>query len=243
MASSRLAWYVWLAAAPLYAGMIDVSSQSSVVLHDGDALSFAISAWSYQAHAAEFGAPAEPPYVSFSLFTAPLTGTADLSFALESNDGGASAAFSNTRLSPGYFQGSLYQGPVSAAYGSLALSPELSSQIFAGPAVLLVLRDTGGDVTLGLSPYSLLQSVQVSLSGDGFSVGGTVAAVSLKWADSLDGAADPQPFLVTDGLGAGDPAGDPSGVPEPQSGALLALGGVLLCLMAHFLKRSRRRGF
>jgi hypothetical protein len=59
----------------------------------------------------------------------------------------------------------------------------------------------------------------------------------------LDGAADPQPFLVTDGLGAGDPAGDPSGVPEPQSGALLALGGVLLCLMAHFLKRSRRRGF
>src|ERR1035441_2027100 len=150
---------------------------------------------------------------------------------------------SNTRLSPGYFQGSLYQGPVSAAYGSLALSPELSSQIFAGPAVLLVLRDTGGDVTLGLSPYSLLQSVQVSLSGDGFSVGGTVAAVSLKWADSLDGAADPQPFLVTDGLGAGDPAGDPSGVPEPQSGALLALGGVLLCLMAHFLKRSRRRGF
>jgi hypothetical protein len=220
MVSSRLARYVWLAAAPLYAGTIDVSSQSSVALHDGDALSFAISAWSYQAHAAGFGAPADPPHVSFSLITAPITGTWDLSFALESNDGRASAAISDTRLSPGYFQGALYEGPVSAAYGWLALSPELSSQIFAGPAVLLVLRATGGDVTIGLSPYSLLQSLQVSLSGDGFSVGGTVAAVS------LERAAGPQP----------------PGVPEPQSGALLALGSALLCLTARFLKRSRRRG-
>jgi hypothetical protein len=238
MVSSRLAWYVWLAAAPLWAGTIDVSSQSSVVLHDGDALSFAISAWSYQAHAAEFGAPADPPYVSFSLIMAPIVGTWDLSFALESNDGRTSAAVTDTRLSPGYFEGSLYQGPVSAAYGSLALSPELSSQIFAGPAVLLVLRATGGDVTLGLSPYSLLQSLQVSLSGDGSSVGGTVAAVSLERADSLDGAAGPQPFLVTDGLDGPDPLD----VPEPQSGALMAFGGALLCLLAHFLKRSRRRG-
>jgi hypothetical protein len=62
----RVGWYACLVAAPLYAGTIDVSSQSSVVLHDGDALTFAISAWSYQVHAPEFGAPADPSYVSFS---------------------------------------------------------------------------------------------------------------------------------------------------------------------------------
>ena len=234
MVFSRFGWYACLVAAPLYAGTIDVSSQSSVVLHDGDALTFAISAWSYQVHAPEFGAPADPSYVSFSLFTDPLIGALDLDFSLESNDGGTSAVIDDASLLSGYFQGSLYQGPVSMESGSLTMSPALSSQIFAGPAVLLVVEDTGGDVSLGLSPYPLLQSLEFSLSGGGFSVGGAVAAVTLQQAPSLV-SGKPIPMLA-DSLGDGDPPD----VPEPPSGALLALGRLCLGMLAHLSKRSRK---
>src|SRR5271157_5343358 len=113
MVISRLGWFVCLAVAPLYAGVIDVSSQSSVVLHEGDTLSFAISAFSYMVHAPAFGAPADPPYVSFALLTAPLPGAPDLTFSLESFGGDVSTAVGDASLLPGYFQGSLYQGPVS----------------------------------------------------------------------------------------------------------------------------------
>jgi hypothetical protein len=36
-----------------------------------------------------------------------------------------------------------------------------------------------------------------------------------------------------------DDSGDPSDAPEPQSGALLALGGALLILLAHVKKPNR----
>jgi hypothetical protein len=242
MAFSRLGWSLCLIVAPLYAGMVDVSSQSSVALHDGDTLTFAISAFSYRVHAPEFGAPADPPFLSFSLLTAPLMGALDLSFSLESYDGGVSAPVTDTSLAAGYFQGSLYQGPVTTEYGSLALSPELSNQIFAGPAVFLVVKDIGGDVSLGLPSYSLLQSLEVGLSGGGFNVGGTVAAVTLEQAplllseDLFTGPLGVRPSFLTDGLDSGDPQPD---APEPRPGALLALGGALLGLLAHFSKRSR----
>jgi len=150
-------------------------------------------------------------------------------------------AVNDTSLLAGYFQGSLYQGPVPMESGSLALSPALSSQLFAGPAVLLTVEDMGGDVSLGLAPYSLLQSLEVSLSGDGFSVGGTVAAVTLERAPlllsdgSLVGAAGAQtPVSIEDLDGGGS-----SEAPEPDSGVLLALGGACLGLLAHVSKRSR----
>jgi hypothetical protein len=172
--------------------------------------------------------------VSFSLFTDPLIGALDLDFSLESNDGGTSAVIDDASLLSGYFQGSLYQGPVSMESGSLTMSPALSSQIFAGPAVLLVVEDTGGDVSLGLSPYPLLQSLEFSLSGGGFSVGGAVAAVTLQQAPSLV-SGKPIPMLA-DSLGDGDPPD----VPEPPSGALLALGSLCLGMLAHLSKRSRK---
>ena len=102
-------------------------------------------------------------------------------------------------------------------------------------------EDMGGDVSLGLAPYSLLQSLEVSLSGDGFSVGGTVAAVTLERAPlllsdgSLVGAAGAQtPVSIEDLDGGGS-----SEAPEPDSGVLLALGGACLGLLAHVSKRSR----
>lgn len=218
MAASRFGWCVCLIVAPLYAGTIDVSSQSSVTLENGNTLTYAISAWSYKVHAAALGGPADPAYLSFSLLTDPLLDGLDLGFSLESYDGDVSVAVNDTVVLPGYLEGALYQGPITMDSGSMTLTPELSSQLFAGPAVLLVVRDLGGDVTLGIPPYELLQSLEVSLSGDAFSVGGTVAAVTF----------DPP----------GDP--DPADTPEPQSGVLLALGGASLFLLARVSKRSRR---
>jgi len=245
----RRAWWLCLAALPLCAGTIDVSAQSSVVLHEGDSLSFTISGWSYRVHARAFGAPSSPALVSFSLLTEPFEGALDLSAELESYGGGTTAPGGDVSLAAGYFQGSLYQGPVTTAYDSLALSQALSSQVFAGPAALLVLTDTGGDVTLGLPPYSMLQDLQVSLSGGGLSVGATVAAVTLDRA--LTGSSDMNAQFLAGSLSlggtldgadppTGDPGGnDPSNAPEPQSGALLALGGALLCLLPRTLKGSR----
>jgi hypothetical protein len=226
MSISRLGWFVCLAVAPLHAGAIDVSSQSSVTLYDGDTLTFAISAFSYQVHAPALGAPAAPPFVSFALLTAPLPGAPDLAFSLESYSGGVSIAIDDASLLPGYFQGSFYNGPISMESGSLALSAGLSGQVFAGPAVFLAIEDMGGPVTLGLSPYSLKQSLEVTLSGGGFSVGGTVAAVTLEpLSDAPPGGA------VVERLSAD--------APEPRPGALLALGGACLVLLAQFAKRRR----
>ncbi len=256
MVLPRGIWLVCLGALPLCAGMVDVSTQSSVVLHDGDSLSFTISEWSYRVDAAAFGAPSSPTQVSFSLLTAPFAGAWDLSAVLESYDGVAAAPAGDVGPAPGYFQGSLYQGPVTTAYGSLSLSEALSSQVFAGPAALLVLTNMGGDVTLGLPPYTLLQDLQVTLSGGGFSVGGTVAAVT------LDQAPSPEMFLLSgsSGLRAGFLAGaldftggidgagpvltenlggdDPPDAPEPQTAVLLALGGALVWLLPRALKRT-----
>jgi len=250
MTSWRRAWWLCLTALPLGAGTIDVSAQSSVVLHDGDSLSFTISEWSYGVHAGAFGAPASPAQISFSLLTEPFMGALDLSAEVESYSGGTAAPVGDVSLAAGHFQGSLYQGPVTTAYDSAPLSQALSSQIFAGPAARLVLTDTGGDVTLGLPPYSLLQDLQVSLSGGGLSVGATVAAVTLDRATGSS-ALDAQfqagsPYLGGGLNGADLPAGDPSGndpsnAPEPRSAALLALGGALLCLIRR-LKSSRKHG-
>jgi hypothetical protein len=241
MAFSRLGWFVCLAVAPLYGGTVDVSSLTSVTLNDGDSLTFAISAWSYKVHAAALGDPASPSDLSFSLLTDPLLAALDLSVSLESYGGAVSVAVGDASQ-PAYLEGSLYQGPVSDEYGSLPLSPDLSSQIFAGPAVLLVFEDVGGEVTLGLSPYTLLQSLEVNLSGGALSVGGVVAAVTLRQApplladDSLNAAVGAQMSVMTDEFDDSDP----TGVPEPSSSALLALGGLCLVLLAHFSKRRRK---
>lgn len=210
--------------APAYAGIIDVSSQSSVMLQNGESLTFAISAWGYQADAPEFAVSADPAYVSFSLLTNTPINASDLDFSLEAYGGASNAAVDDTSVSPGYFAGSLYQGPVSVESGSLALSPQLSSQLFGGPALLLVVRDAGGDVSLGFSPYLLSQSLEVSLSDGGFSEGGAVAAVTLDQA-SLAGSAMgiERPFAAH--------------VPEPHSGALLALGAIFLCVLVECASR------
>ncbi|MGD0497196.1 MAG: hypothetical protein ABSC23_02060 [Bryobacteraceae bacterium] len=229
MCIRRCALFAWLAALPLCAGTISLSGQSTVTLHAGDALVFTISDYSFQKNAAAFGVSVDPSRVSFTLVTAPLDAWA-FSAELTSLDGSISALFDNLALTAGSYQGTLYRGPVSSASGSLPLAAGLSSEIFAGPATLLTLRDTAGNATLGLAPYLLTQDLEVTFSSGGFSVGGTVAAVSLEQA-SLG------PPMASLANLAADPGPD---TPEPRPLLLTALGGVLL--FAGLRVRTRTNG-
>lgn len=220
MASSRLAWCACLLAAPLCAGTINVSADSSVSLQPGDTLTFNVSAWSYLVQASQFGAPADPTYVSFSLLTDPLLASLELAVSLQSYSGSASAPVTALKQSSGYFLGSLYQGPVSLESGGMELSPALSSQLFSGPALLLSVEDLSGSATLDLAPYSVLQTLEVSLSGGSLTTGGYVAAANLKTAPSLSVMAEP-----LDSLESLD-------TPEPPYAPVLSLGAACLFLPA-----------
>jgi hypothetical protein len=204
----------------------------SVALLPGDTLTFNISAWSYLVHASQFGAPADPSYLSFSLLTDPLLASLDLAVSLQSYSGTVSAPVATVTQSSGYFQGSLYQGPVSLESGVIALSPALSSQLFSGPALLLSVEDLGGDATLGLSPYPLLQSLEVSLSGGGFSVGGVVASATLETA--------PQAYFRSESL---DDMGldDMQSLDTPEPSYTLLLGLLLAVGQTIVFRRLSRR--
>jgi hypothetical protein len=93
----------------------------------------------------------------------------------------------------------------------MELAPGIAAGVFSGPAIL-ALTNAGSAVTVGLPPYLLAQTMVVSLSGGGLSVGGVVYSVSLEQADT------PQDLS----------ADDPQDVPEANSGVLLLGGGALL---------------
>ena len=146
-----------------------------------------------------------------------------------------SVAFDNVAVSSGWVHGALYKGAAEIVSGSLDLAPDIASAIFSGPAVLVLSSDASG-VTVGLPPYRLAQSMVVSLSGGGLGVGAVLYGVSLKPAPTIRGAAGDSPLNAMD-----DPPGDgPQNVPEPNSGLLLAGGGVLLLALGAALKRLRR---
>ena len=192
----RCGLFAWLTALPLCAGTISLSGQSTVTLNAGDALVFTISDYSYTSHAPAFGAPLNPSHVSFTLVTAPLDGAWALTAGLMSLDGSISALFDNLTLTEGSFQGSKYHGPVSTASGSMLLSADVSSQVFTGPAALLTLRNAGGDVILGLSPYTLMQDLKVTFSSGMTNLTGDSLA-----RDSGADVPEPRPLLLT-ALGA-----------------------------------------
>ena len=130
-------------------------------------------------------------------------------------------------------QGTYYSGPVSTVSGSIQLSSGLSSQLFSGPSVLLILQDQSGAATFGLPPYTLLQDMQVTLSGGGFSVGGVVAQVQFDPPDP------PAPVFLGAGPGLisndfASTADSSSGTPEPASFAMAAIGVALLAAFRRF---------
>ena len=225
----RCGIFLWLASVPLGAGTI-VTSLPGVALGTGDTLSFTFLEWSYRSRAAAFGAPADPARLRFTLVTGSADGMFDFSAELESSDGAIGKVIDNTGVGPGVLQGALYQGLVWTAYGSVDLSPALSSQLFAGPSAQLVLRNLGPSVFLSLSPYTVAQDMRVSLSGGGLSVGGTVVAVSYQGA-----------LVASDAIGPTAAADIGLSAPEPGSGELVGLGAGLACLLAWRLKRNRGR--
>jgi hypothetical protein len=237
----RLQWGIYLAilAAPAMRGStIDVSGDTSAVVRTGESLVFQLLTWNYGMNAAAFGLPVYPADVNFALVSAGLpskmSGAGEFAATLESADHAVSAAFGDLTFSPGYFEGSGYAGAVSTLQGYLHLSPQLSKALFSASSAVLVLRNEGPDVTVGLAPYMLRQSLYASLSGGPLSVGAVPILVDLE---SGDGRA----HLGNSG-GKGDPADDAK-VPEPRSGGLLLGGGILLCGLSAVLSRvSRGRG-
>jgi hypothetical protein len=225
---------LWLAALPVFAGTIDVTGQTQVTLASGDTLDFTFSVGSYLRHAAQFQAPAYPAQIDFVFATAGQASSADFSAELLSGDGSISVAFDNVAVSYGLFQGALYNGPVWTVSGALDLAPSTAEGIFAGPAVL-ALSSPGSGVTVGLPPYLSAQTMLVSLSGGGLSVGGVTYSVSLEEPPPAGG--DP-PLVSMDDLSADGP----QDAPEAGSGRLLAGGGALLLAVRAALKRFERAG-
>ena len=204
----RRALVLLLAALPLAAGTVDVSTATSVFLHDGYSLTFGVADWNFAVNAARLGLPQDPTQVRFALVSAPLGAAGQFTGVLDSSDGSLSVPFSTpVGFISGSFQGAGYQGAVSVAQGSMSLSPAQSRQLFAGTGAFLTLYYSGPDITIGLAPYTLQQDMSVSLSGSGLSVGALPGGVIL------------------------DPPENPgSPVPEPVSGLLLAAAGVLSSL-------------
>jgi hypothetical protein len=233
----RLRWGLYfaiLAAPAMRAGTIDVSTATSVVVRTGDTLVFHLLTWNFGVNAAAFGLPVYPTDVNFALVSAPLQSTVsggEFAATLESADHAVSVGFGNLTFSPGYFEGSGYAGEVSALEGYLHLSPQLSEALFSASAAVIALRNEGPDVTVGLAPYVLRQSLYASLSGGPLSVGAVPGLAELEGRNSLgySGNLSRPVNLAPDAQ-----------VPEPQSGGLLLGGGVLLCGLSVILSRVSR---
>ena len=217
---------VILSVLPLGAGTIDVSTQASVFLDTGDALSFTVPSWNFGIDAAKFGLAEYPTRVGFLFASLPEGSPGQFEVVLESDDGSVSVSLgAPLSFTTGMFQGAGYRGAVSVLDGSLQLSEALSQQLFGSSAAVLMFLNTGPAVTVGLPPYSLQRGIDVSLGGGGLSVGAPLGGVSL--VDSLDPPGPPD---------------DPPNVPEPGPAVLLPGGGALLWALARLRRSKLARG-
>jgi hypothetical protein len=215
------------------AGTIDVSAETSVVVHTGDTLVFQLLTSNFGANAARFGLPAQVTDVFFALTSTPLSDGGTFAATLESADGSASATFGDLSFVTGrWLQSILYRGEVATLEGYLHMSAELSGAIFSGPSVEIALQNEGSDVTVGLAPYSLRQSVLAGLSDGPLSVGAIPTSVTLESQDKLFNLMEFGPSLDFS---------DNSDVPEPRTGGLLLWGGATLCGLSRVLARLSRR--
>jgi hypothetical protein len=224
-----------LSALPLVADTTIVSSDVSALFGTGDALSITVPSRSFSSEAAIFRLPVYPTEVQFTFVSAVENSPGQFQASLESGDDSVSVSFGALSFLPGTFQGSSYSGPISVLTGSVQLTEALSQQLFGSSAAVLVLLNAGPAVTVGLSPYSLQQDVNLTLEGGGLTVGALPGEVTLT---------DPPPSL---GGGAGftqldssDPPDPPT--PEADSGLLMLGGGALLCVLATLRKSRLARG-
>jgi hypothetical protein len=222
-----------LAAPPMGASILDVSSETSVVVHTGDTLIFELLTWNFGANADRQHLSHYPTDVSFALVSAPLSVGAGFAATLESADGTVSAALGILTFGLGNLQSSGYTGAVSVLQGALHLSSLLDSEgLFSGSSVVIDLLNQGPDVTVGLAPYLLRQDLFASLSGGPLSVGAIPGSVELESPDNP---------MSSKRFGGPALSGADSAVPEPQTLALLFGGGALLCGLSAALARVSRR--
>jgi hypothetical protein len=231
-----LRWAIFLAilaVPPMGASILDVSSETSIVVHTGDTLIFQLLTWNFGVNAARQNLSPYPTDLNFALVSAPLSEAAGFAASAESADGTVSVALDNLTFGLGNLQSSGYTGAVSVLKGHLHLSSLLdSAALFSAPSIAIVLQNEGSDVTVDLAPYLLRQDLFASLSGGPLSVGAIPGSVELE---SPDKSMNLKHFG-----GAATFAAD-SEVPEPQTLALLFGGGALLCGLSAVLARISRR--
>ncbi len=226
-----------LDASALDISALDVSAKTSTVVHTGDTLIFQLLTGSFGVNAALQNQPLYPTDVNFALVSAPLNGLAGFAATLESADGKVALALGDLTFGLGNFQSSGYTGAVSVLKGHLNLSLLDSERLFSASSVVIALQNKGSDVTVGLAPYFLRQSLFASLSGGALSVGAIPGSVEL--------GSPHNPVNLKHFGAAGTSAAD-SPVPEPQTGRLFFAGGVLLCGLSAVLarvSRGRKQGY
>jgi hypothetical protein len=204
--------FLTLAALPLHASLIDVTSDVVVQMSQNDKLWFAIDISNYRTLAVQFGAPVLPERVEFVLSNNSSATGGPFTAWLESSNGLGDAYFPGTlRFVPGSFQGATYDGPVSTLGSSLNLRPITSLRMFRESEALLGIENDGSGITLGLPPYRLARDMNITVSGGPISVGVQVLSVTLETAGAQ--------------------------VPEPGSAWLIG-SGAGLCLLSFFLRRN-----
>jgi hypothetical protein len=215
------------------ATILDVSSETSIVVQTGDSLVFQLLTWNFGVNAAGQDLSPYPTDVNFALVSAPLSEAAGFAASVESADGTVSVALGDLTFGLGNLQSSDYTGAVSVLQGALHLSSlQDSQQLFGASSVVIDLLNEGPDVTIGLAPYLLRQDLFASLSGGPLSVGAIPGSVELESPD--------KPMNSKYFGGPATLAAD-SGVPEPHTLALLFGGGALLCGLSAVLTRVSRR--
>jgi hypothetical protein len=214
------------------ATILDVSSETSFVVHTGDTLIFQLLTWNFGVNAARQDLSPYPTDLNFALVSAPLSEAVGFAASVESSDGTVSVALDNLTFGLGSLQSSGYTGAVSVLQGHLNLSLQDSKRLFGASSILIDLLNEGPDVTIGIAPYLLRQDLFASLSGGPLSVGAISGSVELESPDKLMNS---QHF--------GGPAifAADSEVPEPHTPALLFGGGALLCGLSAVLARVSRR--
>src|SRR5260370_41379587 len=104
----RLRWGLYLAflTAPVIgASTIDLSTETSAVVHTGDTLVFQLLSWNFALDAAAFGLSAYPAEVNFALVSAPLGAAGEIAAPLKLADRVVFWRFGEPTLGPAYFQG------------------------------------------------------------------------------------------------------------------------------------------
>ena len=150
------------------------------MVRTGDTLVFRLLTSNFGGNAARLGVPQSPSQVDFALVSDGAAVGGEFAATLESADRSVSVGFGDLTFHSGIFQGSAYAGEAAMLEGYLPLPPLLSETLFAGPFVMLYLRNEGPDIRIGLAPYLLRQDLFASLSGGPLSVGAVPYTVDLE---------------------------------------------------------------